>query len=130
MRARIDTEGWARHAGAANGFGDAFTPGHAWDPRLNRAAHHAARAHAANGVGDVMAAALRGVLAWLRAVDERRRQRREAREVYDALRGLDDRTLHDLGFSRSELTSVASEASGQATPTRAHMLHTTYGLPG
>ena len=74
--------------------------------------------------------AARATLAWLRAANERRRQRGAARAMYEALRGLDDRTLQDLGFSRSEIGSVAAEASGLAERTRAHTLHTTYGLPG
>jgi uncharacterized protein YjiS (DUF1127 family) len=125
MRPRIDTDQWARHAGASNGFGD---PG-LYSVSAAREVADAGR-DAVGTLGDGLAAAGRAALAWLRAANARRRQRREARDVYEALRHLDDRTLHDLGFSRSELTSVAAEASGQAIRTRAHTLQATYGLPG
>ena len=125
MRPRIDTDEWARHAGAANGFGD---PG-LYSVTAARAVSDAGR-DALGTLRDGVAAAERAALAWLRAADARRRQRREARHVYEALSHLDDRTLHDLGFSRSEITSVAAEASGQAIRTRAHTLQATYGLPG
>ena len=35
---------------------------------------------------------------------------RDARETMAMLRGLDDRTLHDLGYDRSQIESVAIEA--------------------
>jgi hypothetical protein len=43
------------------------------------------------------------------------------------LRSLDDHTLRDLGFDRSELTSVAAEVTGDAVHTRirALMMHAT-----
>jgi uncharacterized protein YjiS (DUF1127 family) len=61
----------------------------------------------------------------LRRVIARHRQRREAWSAYDALRRLDDRTLRDLGFSRSELTSVAAEFAGDAEHTRVRALEQT-----
>jgi len=126
MRQRIDTEGWARHAGASNGFADLGMMSDLVDARL----HAAPRGDYRNRLFDPLVTAARAALAWLRAVNARRRQRREAHAMYEALRGLDDRTVHDMGFTRSELGSVAAEASGLATPTRANTLHTTYGLPG
>lgn len=48
----------------------------------------------------------------------RARQRRQARAIYNALQQLDDRTLHDLGFYRDEIASVAAETTGQAEHTR------------
>ena len=46
------------------------------------------------------------------------RRRRHTRAIYGALSELDDRTLRDLGFHRSEIWSVAAETSGEAEQTR------------
>ncbi|HEX6794340.1 MAG TPA: DUF1127 domain-containing protein [Casimicrobiaceae bacterium] len=82
------------------------------------ALHQAARERRAEAIASVIrraAGAMRGAL--LR-VWKRYRQQRETRRIHDALRGLDDRTLRDLGFHRSEILSVACEASGAAERTR------------
>jgi uncharacterized protein YjiS (DUF1127 family) len=107
---------WARHAHAANGFGDAIvfdahpgsTPGRAAahdDIRPRRWTH-------------AVASALRALAAAARARAIQRRQRRLARETFLVLNGLDGRALRDLGFDRSELASVACEVAGLAAPTR------------
>lgn len=49
---------------------------------------------------------------------QRYQRRRAMHAIYGALRELDDRTLHDLGFHRSEILSVAAEATGEAEWTR------------
>ena len=120
MRPRIRSmyhPSWARHAQAANGFGDAIvldaplgsTPGHA-------AKHDAIRprrwTHA-------IATALSALAAAVRARATERRQRRLARETFLVLKGLDGRALRDLGFDRSEIASVAYELAGLAEPSRA-----------
>jgi uncharacterized protein YjiS (DUF1127 family) len=64
------------------------------------------------GVARAIAAVF--VLAW-----EQQRKRARARAMYDELCALDDRTLHDMGFERSEIMSVAAEATGEAQRTRA-----------
>ena len=56
------------------------------------------------------------------------RQRRRPREIQDAFDGLDDRTLHDLGFHRSEISSIAAEVTGEADCTRVRVMQTMYGL--
>jgi len=48
--------------------------------------------------------------------DWRRMRHREA--THRSLESLSDATLRDIGFSRSELASVASELAGQAELTR------------
>lgn len=53
-------------------------------------------------------AVLRQLTQSLRQRLEARRRRRDMRLTLAALGALDDRTLHDLGLSRSELHSVAA----------------------
>ena len=86
--------------------------------------HRAARAQRSFSLGEIIVAAIEAVSAIARRAYARHRQRRQARAFYDALRELDDRTLHDLGFDRSELTSVAAENSGEAEHSRmrAHLM--------
>ena len=57
---------------------------------------------------------------YARAAAARRalRVRRETREIYRVLHGLDDATLRDLGFHRCEIWSVAAESTGEADATR------------
>jgi uncharacterized protein YjiS (DUF1127 family) len=80
-----------------------------------------AHAHRARALAGMIAAAIRSACAIARRVYERHRQRRLARVTYDELRHLDDRALHDLGFDRSELTSVAAGAAYRTDHTRLRM---------
>ena len=50
------------------------------------------------------------------------RKRRQAAATYAALRELDDHMLHDLGFDRSEVSSVAAESAGEIERTRVRAL--------
>jgi uncharacterized protein YjiS (DUF1127 family) len=54
----------------------------------------------------------------LRAIARLVARRRRARRRFDDLRHLDERTLRDLGVTRSELASVVSELGGRAAATR------------
>jgi uncharacterized protein YjiS (DUF1127 family) len=118
-----DIQAWARHADAANGFGDvasidaAFS---AWPSSY--ALYEEARSHRAVLLGDLIAAGMLAVGAIVRRTYARYQQRREARATYEALRELDDRMLRDLGFARDELISVAAEVTGEVERTRVRAL--------
>jgi len=68
----------------------------------------------------VVKAARSLIVAWKR--------QQQARATYRALRGLDARTLRDIGFHRSEISSVAAEIGGAAEVTRIHAATTSRGL--
>jgi uncharacterized protein YjiS (DUF1127 family) len=55
----------------------------------------------------------------------RNRHQRTHRATLRTLHSLDDRTLRDLGFHRSEIGAIAAEIGGQAEVTyvRAQMAH-------
>ena len=90
--------------------------------------HLAARAHRARVLGEIIVATIRAAGEFARRAYARHRQRRQARAIDDALRQLDDRTLRDLGFDRSEIPSVAAEVTGETTRTRVRALQTSYGF--
>ena len=118
-----EVERQAQHARAANGLGDVAifdTPASARP--TSSEPHQAARDHRSFTLGEIIVVVLQATGAIARRAHARHRQRRQARAVYDALRGLDDHTLHDLGFDRSEITSVAAEVTGEAEPTRVRVL--------
>jgi uncharacterized protein YjiS (DUF1127 family) len=120
----------AQHARAANGLGDVATidtPGSARP--TSSEPHQAAHAHRSFTLGEIIVAAIQAAGAIARRAHARHRQRRQARAIYDALRELDDRTLHDLGFDRSEITSAAAEATGEAECTRMRALVMSHSLP-
>ena len=62
--------------------------------------------------------ALTTVVAGVRDARAAFRRRREARVMRAGLHELDDRTLRDIGFTRSEIESVVAEATGEAEWTR------------
>jgi uncharacterized protein YjiS (DUF1127 family) len=72
-------------------------------------------------IAEIIVAAMQAADAIARRAHARYLQRRQARAIYDALRYLDDRTLRDLGFERSEIKSVAARVTGEA--------HTPAGVP-
>jgi len=62
-------------------------------------------------IATILADAGRAMRAQINHVIAGWRASRRARATYQALSGLDDRTLRDLGMDRSELESVSIEAS-------------------
>jgi uncharacterized protein YjiS (DUF1127 family) len=82
------------------------------------ALYQAASARRGTALAALVGAVIRNAGGHLRVAWHRRQQRRNTRAIFNALSELDDRTLHDLGFHRCEILSVAAEAAGQAEPTR------------
>jgi uncharacterized protein YjiS (DUF1127 family) len=120
-----EIDAWARRAPAANGFGDApslDSAPSAWPSSYEL--YQAARTNRAFVLGEVMASAVRSVRALMRLAYRRYRHRRQQSELYETLSQLDDRTLRDLGFDRSEIRSVAAEWAGEAEATRVRVLNT------
>ena len=74
-------------------------------------------------------ATLRTAVGFARRSHARWSRLRQARATYLALSEMDERSLRDLGFHRSELMSVATEISGGAEPTRAHSAQLQHELP-
>jgi uncharacterized protein YjiS (DUF1127 family) len=77
-----------------------------------------ARNHRSFTLGAIVLAMLEALAASARRAYARYRKWRRATVVYDALSRLDDRTLRDLGFDRSEIRSVAAEFTREAESTR------------
>jgi uncharacterized protein YjiS (DUF1127 family) len=88
----------------------------------------AARAHRAFVLGELAAVAVETVANFARSLVASYRRSRSAAEARQALRELDDRTLHDLGIDRSEIASVAAEAAGATESSLAHEVRVRGGL--
>jgi uncharacterized protein YjiS (DUF1127 family) len=88
-----------------------------------------ARAHRSFSLGEIIVAVIQAAGAIARRAHARHRQRRQAWDLYDALQQLDNHTLRDLGFDRSEIRSVAAEVTGEAEYTRVRALLTSHSLP-
>lgn len=82
----------------------------------------AARAERARLVGELVSNAWRRAAAGARRLFAAWQRRRERRATVLALSGLDDRTLNDLGFGRSEILSVAIELGRDDGTTRLRTL--------
>ena len=115
----------ADYASADRTTGDVASPPRPTSDELQGAA----RANRLQMLGEIIIAVLRAARAIARQMYARRRQRQEARATCDALRGLDDRMLRDLGLDRSEITSIAAEVTGEAEHTRVRVLLASHGLP-
>lgn len=76
------------------------------------------RMRASTSVAQRARDALDVLAAFVRSTRARRRRRLQARAICQTLRACDDRTLRDLGLHRSEITSLAAEATGMAAGTR------------
>ncbi len=128
--AEDEVEPWAQHGLAANGFGDVTTTDTASSARrTSYPLHQAARVHRSFTLGEIIMAAIQAIGEIARRAHARHRQRRQAKATYNALRQLDDRTLRDLGFDRSEIRSVAAALTGEAEYTRVRALPASCGLP-
>jgi len=103
-------DAWARHAAGANGFGDLPAAGDASAP-FAADVYARARAVRSQAMGMLVSTALARAWTLIQRTRARYRVYRAARETYRALRSLDDRTLHDLGYDRSEIASVAVEVA-------------------
>ena len=84
----------------------------------SHALHEAARVHRPASLGGAIGSVTRRIAAYVSHARSRWQQRERAQEIRTLLRDLDDRTLRDLGFHRSEIESVAAEATGAAEATR------------
>jgi uncharacterized protein YjiS (DUF1127 family) len=125
-----EIESWAEHARAANGLGDLETATAAYSNRASgQASYQTARSHRSFTLGEILVAVLQVAISTAHRAYARYQQHRQAGAIYDTLRELDDRTLRDLGFDRSEIRSVAAELTGEAERTRMRVLLSSYGLP-
>ena len=122
-----EIESWTRHARAANGLGDVATRAAAASAGPTPAdMRRAARVDRAFNLAEIIAELVWTVGKTARQAYARYAQRRQASAVSDALGQLDDRTLRDLGFDRSEMRSVAAEFAGEAETTRLRVLLSHY----
>jgi len=127
---RHELEARARRASAASGFGAAATAttvapdaaSFVWPSSYEL--YRAARANRAFVLGEMVATASRSVRAFMRRTYRRYRKFRQESALYETLSQLDDGTLRDLGFHRSEIRSVVAEWSGEAERTRVRVLQT------
>lgn len=85
---------------------------------LSQELYQDAQRRRAGLLGDLIASAIRAVLAAVLGTHRRYRQFRDERATYEALHRLDDRSLRDLGFARDEIRSVAAEITGRTERSR------------
>jgi uncharacterized protein YjiS (DUF1127 family) len=120
---RAVMDGYARHAAAANGFGDA---GLAFAGV--RTVRRPAIAHRPQPLGGVVGRAFRAMLDLVATQVADWRRARLASATDAALQSLDDRALHDIGLDRSEISSFAASAGRDGDPTRVRMSQAQHGL--
>jgi len=134
VAATLDLELWARRASTSSGFGDAGAVANRQQAATRGtlpidAPHGAARRRRARAVVRLIVLGFRRIARLARRAHARFKQRRQMAEVVAELEALDDHTLHDLGFHRSEISSIGAEVTGEADCTRVRTLATLYGLP-
>jgi uncharacterized protein YjiS (DUF1127 family) len=117
----------APQAAGASDVAQAAAVRSAWSRRYEL--QQAACAHRSAVLVALIVAAIRAAGAKVRRAYARHRQRRQARVIDRELHQLDDRMLHDLGFTRDEISSIAAEATGRAEYTRIRVLQSVYSLP-
>src|SRR5215472_398487 len=110
---RHEVEAWARRASTAGRFGNTATATTVAPDAVSSAWPSTYELYQA----------ARAVRAFVRRTYRRYRKYRQQSALYETLNQLDDRTLHDLGFDRSEIRSVAAEWVGEAERTRVRVLH-------
>lgn len=120
-RATID--GYARHAAAANGFGDAGLAFVGMASVRRRAIPHRRQP-----LGRVVRRAFRALVDHVATMVADWRRARLASATDAALQSLDDRALHDIGLDRSEISSLAASAGRDGDPTRMRMSQALHGL--
>jgi uncharacterized protein YjiS (DUF1127 family) len=111
-----ELDAWARHAAAANGFGNAVVAPFAFELM------HAARAARSRAISAAIADLARRFVRNVTVAVATWRAKRLAYVTSRDLAGLDARTLRDIGFDRSELLSVGYEVAGLSQRQRVHAL--------
>jgi uncharacterized protein YjiS (DUF1127 family) len=106
-----DLKAWATQTFDVSGAGDAAIAPEPASVARPTDVHRKARAARSRAIGNFVAACVASLRAALRRARDRYRMYRVARDTRDALRSLDDRTLRDLGYDRSEIESVAMEVA-------------------
>lgn len=101
----------ARDRLAAGGAGANAAPSSGRPPSYQL--HLDAHANRSFTLSAIVVAMLEAVWAFARRAYARHKQQRRAARTYQALSGLDDHTLRDLGYDRSELRSVAMHSERQ-----------------
>ncbi len=113
---RREVDAYAIHALGANGFGDAAVDGAG--QRFTSFRARPGRHVRQRGFRQRVEAVLQPVRDLARSMVAWWRRGQQASATYLALRALDTRALRDLGFHRSEISSVAAEVAGNADATR------------
>ena len=116
---RNETDAQAMRVFSGNGFGDAaigVTKPH--EVIDSFALHQLARADRSYQLREILSATLTAVGALVGRLVDRWKRHQRAAATYRALHALDSRTLRDLGFDRSEISSLAAEVAGRADFTR------------
>ena len=113
---RREVQAYAAHALAANGFGDAAI--FPIEQRLKSVDARPRSQVRPDGVAAILDAVHQLIQDFVRPIVAWWKRRQRASATYAALSELDARTLRDLGFDRSELSSVAAEIAGDVHSTR------------